>query len=182
MKIIFIVASFGCEEIAGAIAAIKNISQNLFDQKPSQILVVDNAGFADAEEQADYIYLSGDNTCFDFSAWDVGIKYLDANVMLDSNDVVILINDTIHRRAYAESGQRFYEEYEFSTGIPNDDVWAAGFVDDFPKSTNLFGFDISSWIRSNLVVLNVRALKTLGSLALDYPDNEIFHKSFNERF
>jgi hypothetical protein len=147
-------------------------------------IVVDNSLSNKTEVSfSKYAYISGDNTNFEFSGWQSGIDFIMKNYSPSSNDVCILVNDTVHQRNYAIGGDRYFDTFVIrrsSSVWP--ERWAAGYVDDFPTEASIFGFPVKKWIRSNLIAFNWSCVDLITPLVVPCEENSLFADDISQGF
>lgn len=130
-----------------------------------------------------YILLSGDNRNMEFSGWQRGINFIKKEYKPSNHDVIVLINDTVHRRNYTIGGDRYYDKYiiqKDSNEWPS--YWAAGYLDDFPHAAKICEIDFTTWIRSNLLAFNWACTDLLYPLVFPSKEKELFCENINEGF
>jgi len=175
---------YGDEHVGGMLnVAQLFVGKNFPSAKKHQLLIVDNklAGQYQAKRFG-ALYINGDNSQQEFSGWQRGVDYLAANFNLIEDDVIVFLNDTVHRRNYAVGGDRYFENYLIINDGSAPNVGAAGYLDDFPKEVCVNGLKFSTWIRSNLFAMNWATVKIVTPLAFPFPVNEIFDNTNPHRF
>lgn len=145
------------------------------------IVVIDNSIEKDLEIKynSNYHFISGDDSSYEFSGWDKGIKYIERYFSPQEKDAFILVNDTFHRN-YGEEYLNYFYEKEIIDCIENDKIY--GYIDGYPKPIQIFGLTIQTWIRTSLIILNYKTLKELSPLAIPYSNEELFSEDYKEFF
>ena len=125
-----------------------------------EIIVIDNALDRGYKERLDHgiTLIGGDNTAWEFSAWDRGIDFLGSR--LDDYDFIHLATSAF---------QQLYVGYlgRFDTDILRLVMGrsvAVGHIDFHNDAVVLFGRAVQSWLRSSFVFLPPVELRLLGSL------------------
>ena len=182
-KVFVVALCFGDEHIAGMLDVAQTFVGNNFPNIETQLLVVDNQLEAPHEvDRFGGVYLNGDNSQQEFSGWQRGIDYLTSRFKLSNTDAVVFLNDTVHRRNYAVGGDRYFETYRIEHDGAAPQVWAAGYLDDFPAETSIHGLKFSTWIRSNLFAMNWPAVQLVSPLVFPCSWDEVFDDTHTDRF
>jgi hypothetical protein len=127
---------------------------------PVATCVVDNrSGLPPAvAESPDLSTIAGDNSEREFSGYDTGVRHLRDRGT--SPDLWLLANDRFD--AY---GLEYLELLtDRSLDVAASLHCALGHVDQWPRPVHLLGFDVSTWARSNLLVIPERSLRSMGSV------------------
>ncbi|MEP2944634.1 MAG: hypothetical protein ABJN11_10470 [Lentilitoribacter sp.] len=128
-----------------------------------------------AQENNNYHRISGNNTCFEFSGWDAGFKYIKQTFDFQCNDLIVYANDTLHRRSYANGGNKFLDIFDFPIVEGKDlSEVAIGFLDDFPKDVTLMGMTQHQWIRSNIFMISSDVATQLHPLVFPLEKEYVF--------
>ena len=134
-------------------------------------VVVDNAldGQVAVELEHQIHRVSGDNTMHEFSGWDLAITWLERRYAPAPASIVVLANDTVIRT----------DKHDRVRDLPADRVAAAsrgalvGWIDEYPRSVELFGLAIRQLIDTSLVLTEWRTLAALRPLARP-PAEDVF--------
>jgi hypothetical protein len=181
---VFVIAlCFGEEHIAGMLDVVDKFVGGNFPDTDRQLLVVNNQEEHPLEVyRYGGTYINGDNNQHEFSGWQRGISYLARNFFPSATDAVVFLNDTVHRRSYTAGGDRYFEAYQIDHDGPPPAIWAAGYLDDFPKEVSINGLKFSNWIRSNLFAMNWRAVQLVSPLVFPCSWDEVFDNSNTDQF
>lgn len=122
-----------------------------YDNSEIIMLVIDNSkvekkSFKSSPDKLEYTYIKGEDSAFDFSAWDIGLEYLKTKFQLNENDVIIFLNDSFNK-SYGKGYLKLFKPHLDLAQLRDNEI--VGYVDDFPKSAEIKGFKFDSWIRSN---------------------------------
>jgi hypothetical protein len=129
------------------------------------------------ELEHDIHRVSGDNTMHEFSGWDLAITWLEQRYAPAPASIVVLANDTIVRA----------DKHDRVRDMPADRVAAAsrgalvGWIDEYPRSVELFGLAIRQWIDTSLVLAEWRTLAALRPLARP-PADDVFADDWHAIF
>lgn len=160
---------------------LKEFIQQKFGNVEQIILVIDNSIENDLEIKynKNYHFLSGDDSSYEFSGWDKGIKYIERYFEPKEKDAFILANDTFHRNYGDEYLNYFYNKVIIDC-INNNKIY--GYIDGYPQPIQIFGLTIQHWIRTSLIILNYKTLKELSPLAIPFSNEELFSENYEEFF
>ena len=143
-----------------------------------RILVVDNADEGDWEHEFTdrVIHLGGDNSCWEFSAFDRGLGYARSHPFRE--DLYLFVTD-----AYMAYGN------EFLKLIGRDALAAAvgwgaciGWVDAYPEAVEFYGREYREWVRSSFVFVPSDFVKEIEPLAYPIALEEVFGGTPDEIF
>jgi hypothetical protein len=127
---------------------------------PIAVCVVDNrAGIPPIAAQISGLSaIAGHNSEREFSGYDAGIRHIRG--CDESPDLWLLTNDRFD--AYGLDDLELVNEktLEVAASVP----CSLGHVDHWPAPVDLLGFDVSSWARSNMIIIPERSLRSTGSL------------------
>lgn len=181
---VFVIAlCFGEHHIKGMLDVASIFVGNNFPSVRTHLLVVDNQLETPHESNRfGGVYINGNNSQLEFSGWQRGINYLTDHFNPLNTDVVVFLNDTVHRRDYAVGGKRYFEAYLIDYEGPLPQFWSAGYCDDFPTETSINGLKFSSWIRSNLFAMNWPAVQIVNPLVFPCSFQEVFDLTPSDRF
>lgn len=175
---------YGEEHVDGMLEVANQFVKKNFPHGKLKFIVVNNKL---QEEGVTHkyggVYIKGDNSQHEFSGWQSGIEFINKNLYPSNRDVVVFVNDTVHRRSYTLGGDRYFDNYligEKNETFP--DLWAAGYLDDFPAEVSIKGHRFSTWIRSNLFAINWAALQLVLPLVFTQDKNEVLFGSEKEGF
>lgn len=182
-KVFVIALCLGDEHIAGMLDVAQTFVGNNFPNVETQLLVVDNQlEFTHESHRFGGVYINGDNSQQEFSGWQRGIDYLTSRFKPSNTDAVVFLNDTVHRRNYAVGGDRYFEAYRIDDVGPTPQVWAAGYLDDFPAEASIHGLKFSTWIRSNLFAMNWTAVQLVSPMVFPCSWDQVFDDTQSDRF
>ena len=139
-------------------------------------IVVDNAFTAGAAARDEgVLVIPGVNTYHEFSGWQAGLDHIERAFAPRPSDIVLLINDTVHRRNYSIGGDRYYEQYRLGGDLDSlPPTWAAGYLDDFPRPVSILGIEFTSWIRSNFLVFTHDCVQYIQPLVIPLDEAQVF--------
>jgi hypothetical protein len=182
-KVYVIALCYGDEHLNGMLDVAETFVKNNFPNVETHLLVVDNK-LTRPEEPNRYggLCIYGDNSQQEFSGWQRGIEYLASHFKPSNTDAVVFLNDTVHRRNYAVGGDRYFEAYRIDQDGPAPQVWAAGYLDDFPAEASIHGLKFTTWIRSNLFAMNWPAVQLITPLVFPCSISEVFDSTDSNRF
>jgi hypothetical protein len=136
----------------------------------TELVVVDNALPGDWAHRisGSLVHIGGDNTHWEFSAFDRGLRWLEREG--HRADVYALATDAL--LAY---GDDFLE-------LVDDAVVEAchrhsaciGWIDSFVERCEVLGYSYESWLRSSLLFLPASELSTVRPLAFEIRDSDLF--------
>ena len=121
--------------------------------------------------------IGGDNTYWEFSGWRKGLTFLDETGI--EADVILFVNDSFLNRSKLGYDINYYK-FRINTfslfGIKNE---ALGKVEYHDELETFLGYDVSSWIRSNIFAVPKNVVDKL-----DFPfiDNKTIDKIFPQKF
>jgi hypothetical protein len=104
-------------------------------------------------------YISGDNSCWEFSGWDAGMKYAQQQGIKSS--AILFIND-----AWMAYGWNFLKEIDLRQaieGLKLRDV-LIGHIDTKGYQLKIDDFDVTNWICTNAFLMNENIYLSLGRL------------------
>lgn len=175
---------FGTENVSGMIDVADKFCKKNFPGSDVVNLVVDNSLDTEVcENFPEYRYISGDNNNMEFSGWQHGINFIKKHYHPSHQDVCILVNDTVHRRNYAVGGDRYFDYFclpQLSAVRPQ--YWAAGYLDDFPSETSIYGLRVKTWIRSNFIVFNFGCFDFINPLVFPFSEEFLFCTNVSDGF
>lgn len=125
-----------------------NLSNKI--SKNATIIVVNNNQISNIiENNNKFDLLIGDNSSWEFSAWDQGIQYIEKKYKIKNDDVIIFANDTFcqHRHfSYLDKvifAKNFKKLYQYSDIVVGD-------VDSFGESFSILSKVGNKWISTYL--------------------------------
>ena len=133
---------------------------------PMAVCVVDNrTGILPVAPQIPGLAtIAGQNAEREFSGYEAGVRHIRSSGL--SPDLWLLANDRFDAYGLDQLSLLSDDSFGVAAWLP----CALGRVDRWPAPVYLLGFDVSSWARSNLLVVPDRALQSLGSLvSVDAP-------------
>ena len=179
--IIVLYLVYGEEHASEGLEVLNKIAKRMFPGSSIRVVIIDNALPADYQkEKSGNIVIGGENSMFEFSGWDRGVRYMLKNMGAGDSTLVFFANDTFHRRAYKDGGD-FLDVFDRAI-VENRDFMnsAIGYLDDFPKNVVLNGIVYNSWIRSNIFILPANLVKKLYPLSYHIDPSEIFSSNADE--
>lgn len=167
---------FGQQHVQGMLAVADHFCQGNLPGIEVRHIVVDNALAAGpASESVGFTVVPGLNTYHEFSGWQQGLDYIDRMFEPSASDIVLLINDTVHRRRYSVGGDRYFENYRLGRDVESlPPTWAAGYLDDFPRPASILGIEFTSWIRSNFLVFTHDCVQYIRPLVVPLDERRVF--------
>jgi len=103
--------------------------------------------------------IGGDNSFWEFSGWKKGLEFLhDKHI---KPDIIIFANDAFLN--YAKKGKdfKYYRSRISSITLNRLNNSVLGHIDSRKESQTLLGYDVSSWIRTNMFVMPYRIIEQL---------------------
>lgn len=183
-RIIILFLAYGDSHILSGLRKVSLIANSMFpDSEIHVVLIQNNLNCFLARENycmfnnfKSFNCIYGDNTLFEFSGWDHGFNYVKDKFNPSSHDLILYVNDTFHRRNYKDGGSSFLEFFnaDIIEGL-EDQEFALGYLDDFPRPVKLFNIEYSSWIRSNIFILSYSIAKRIHPLQFPLSKNLIFN-------
>ncbi len=121
--------------------------------------------------------VGGDNSSHEFSGWQRGISVLAS--LPCHYDLLLIINDM-----FLKPGPSFLQDYAtpalLEKSVAENKI--IGRIDSTSQDYRLFGFDVSSWICTNCVLIPKQAVDALGDFALIKDKiHQIFPHSYDPR-
>ncbi|MCS7092176.1 MAG: hypothetical protein NZM26_02395 [Patescibacteria group bacterium] len=181
-RIFVLFVQFGDQHRTSGIARIKKFLADLGLKKtPLIILVIDNS----IEKSTEIVFgphehfISGDDSTYEFSGWDKGIKYIERHFCIRHDDLIILANDTFHRNYGDDYLQLFLKKQILLCRSEN---FLYGYKDAYPKPVSLFGLTVSSWLRSSFLICSYATLNMLRPLAIPFANDILFSKNYKQFF
>jgi hypothetical protein len=163
------------------IAKLIKLTDAFFPKSKRRLCVVDNAltGNLEMSLGPDRDFISGDNSCRDFSGYDKGIQWLKQAFPEPQNTIWIFANDTFHRDLGVPT-LRYFQKEIVKLGIHRKAF--VGYADQYPREIELFGLGLNKWIRTHFFFLDSEALSKVLPLTIPLEDKEIFGGDRTHRF
>ncbi len=160
MRIVTLLARHGAAKYADALRDIRTLCAQQVPEAAHETVVIDNALNEGHEERiaADTTLIGGDNSAWEFSAWDRGIQSLGSR--LDGYDFIHLATSAF-RQLYVRYLDRFDGDM---LSLVRGRAAAIGHVDFYNEPVVLFGRVVQAWLRSSFVFLPPAELRLIGSL------------------
>lgn len=123
-------------------------------------------------------FISGDNSCWEFSGWDAGMKYAQQKEI--ESDAILFIND-----AWMAYGWNFLNEIKLEIAVERlkrKDM-LIGHIDTKGYPLRILDFDVSTWMCTNSFLTNENVYLKLGSLVsygMNDP-NKLFKNPFDAK-
>lgn len=120
---------------------------SIFNNTHFHLLFVDNSGklIPENEQATNVQWLKGSNTAGEFSAWDEGYALLTDNGIMDSNDIVLFMNDTFcHHRFFT-----FYDRVLYRKAVKH--CTSKGIYGELNSTGTTFAINqlpLTAWISS----------------------------------
>ncbi len=135
-----------------------------------EVAIVDNGQAGDwAHEVADGVFhLGGDNTAWEFSAFDKGLRFLGGGGR--RIDAWILATDAL--LAYGDDYLRLLDQAALDWCLTSGSC--VGWIDSFYEDSVVCGLEYRCWLRSSLLVLPPHAAEHLNPLAYPLDDQALF--------
>jgi hypothetical protein len=180
VEVFLVLAEFGQTREQPSLELLLPTLRCLFPDAIVRGAVVDNSLTGDAEEAIGdgLARLSGDNTLHEFSGWDRGIAWLEQRRAPSPDSIFVLANDTVVRE----------DKRDRVRGLPVDRAAEAargslvGWVDEYPRTVNLFGHGLRQWVDTSLVLTTRRTLTALAPLARPVADDVVFDDDWRRVF
>jgi hypothetical protein len=160
MRIVTLLARHGATRYPAALRDIQVLFAHQIPEAAHETVVIDNALTRDHHERiaTGITLIGGDNSAWEFSAWDCGIQSLGAR--LDGYDFIHLATSAF-RQLYVRYLDRFDADM---LGLVRGRAAATGHVDFYNEPVTLFGRTAQAWLRSSFVFLPPAELRLIGSL------------------
>ena len=160
MRVAILFARHGATKYPGAELRLKQIYDSQLAGVETFTLIVDNALEPDFSEQIDSAtaLIGGDNSSWEFSAWDKGIDFFGATLW--SYDLVHLVTSAFDS-LYTSYLDLFSER--MLAGIASRPV-CLGHIDFYNEPVQVLSFRSQHWIRSSFLFSPPTELKIMGSL------------------
>jgi hypothetical protein len=160
LRIGVIFARHGHERYPDALPKLDDFYRHQLPNAVRTTIVVDNALPRSAIQllDSDTLLIGGDNSHWEFSAWDRGLAHLDRmRVSVDLVHFVTSAFDTL----YTEFITRFDEALLCAAAAADA---AVGHIDHYNEPTRIFGHDNQHWIRSSFFFLTPPGVHALHSM------------------
>jgi hypothetical protein len=169
LRIVTLLARYGTDKYPDALRNIEDLFARQLPGVAHEIVAIDNALGHEHSEivNSRLTLLGGDNSAWEFSAWDRGIQWLGGR--LDSFDFIHLATSAF-QQLYVRYLRRFDERM---LRVVSGRAVATGHIDYYNEPIMLFGRVMQSWLRSSFVFIPPTELRILGGLA-SVTDRNIF--------
>jgi glycosyltransferase involved in cell wall biosynthesis len=137
---------------------------------PYQVLVIDNARPGDWEHPVSsrVTHVGGDNTGWEFSAFDKGLALLDG--LPEKPDAIVLCTDAFS--AYGDDFLGLVDANLVRQALALEAC--VGWVDAWPERADLFGQEDRAWLRTSLLIAPTHLLDSVRPLCAPIDDETIF--------
>jgi hypothetical protein len=165
-RVLTLMARHGTAKYPDALAAIDAVFRRRMPAARRRTVVIDNAlpeGHV-ASGPGDLTVIGGDNAAWEFSAWERGLRFADAD--LDGYDLVHLATSAFDT-LYTGYLKRFDDA--LLAEIARHRI-ACGHIDHYDRPVALLGQESQHWIRSSFLLLPPAELRRLGSPVSIGPD------------
>jgi len=159
-RVLTLLARHGTEKYRDTLPNLRTLFAQQMPEFRHDVVVIDNALGPDHTERLGpgVELIGGDNTAWEFSAWDRGVAHLGPR--LDEFDFVHLATSAF-RELYTSYLGRFDGDM---LGLVAGRAAAVGHIDYFNAPVAFAGRHVQSWLRSSFVLLPPAELRLLGSL------------------
>ncbi len=159
-RVLSLLARHGTAKYRDSLPDIRALFAQQMPEFGHEAVVIDNALDRDHGERLGpgVTLIGGDNTAWEFSAWDCGIAHLGPR--LDEFDWVHLATSAF-RQLYTRYLDRFDADM---LGLLTGRAAAVGHIDHFNEPVAFAGRSLQSWLRSSFVLLPPAELRLLGPL------------------
>jgi hypothetical protein len=160
LRVLTLLARYGTAKYPAAEERLEDLLHCMLPGAERRTVIIDNAlpDGTEARGSGRRTLIAGDNTSWEFSAWDRGIEF--AGDDLDRFDFIHFATDAFEQ-FNAEFPSRFdtrmLEALRFGP-------CAAGHIDFYNEPAELFGRTVQSWIRSSFFFVRPREVRALGSM------------------
>jgi len=181
-EIIILFLTYKSKSEEDGVNQLKSIAARMFPLAKVTFITIDNAIITDSyfEEMRSSIRISGDNSQYEFSGWDCGISFINKELKISNNTMILFANDTFYRRNYKD-GTNFLDIFDAPIlEGKNISTSAVGYLDDFPKNVRINGIVYKSWIRSNIFILPISVVSAIYPLSIEFPLSEVFSDSIDK--
>lgn len=184
-RIFILFLCFGDDHLISGFRKIFDISRRMFTSAEINAVVIQNnvntkldLGFIQGFDLSSIEYIYGDNSCHEFSGWDVGFNFLKNKFKLEEKDLIVFANDTFHRRMYTDGGSDYLNFFNAQLLHKiNSNKFAIGYLDDFPNTVSLLDISYKCWIRSNIFMLSYLVAEQVHPLKFPLNRNLIFNEN-----
>ncbi|OBU27812.1 hypothetical protein C0Z01_08500 [Photobacterium kishitanii] len=142
--------------------------------KDAIVVVVNNNPNSNLiEKNNDFDLLVGENSAWEFSAWDQGIQYIEKKYKIKDSDVIIFANDTFCQHRYFGTLDKMIFAKNLKKLYQKDNI-VVGDVDSFGESFSILSKFGNKWISTYLFGMRYSTMKKcLPFSSLSYIENEI---------
>jgi len=143
---------------------------NRFEEWEPHVVVVDNDREGDWEHSVSerLTHVGGDNTHWEFSAFDRGIGW--ARERLDEPELWVLATDAC--LAYGEEYLELVTPAVAQLAV--GEAACVGWIDSFGETCSILGLEYEAWLRTSFLFVPDPVVRRFEPLALDLPTEEIF--------
>ncbi len=150
--------------------SLKNLHRLLAGLEGFQITLVQIDNFAEEktviQNKPNVFDIGGDNSNREFSGWQRGLKFLESADI--ESDILLFVNDSFLNRAQKGYGLDYYKSKINTISLSElSENEVLGKVDIHDQVETFDGYDVSSWIRSNIFVIPKTVIKKLGFTCID---------------
>jgi glycosyltransferase involved in cell wall biosynthesis len=150
--------------------SLKNLHELLAGLEGFQITFVQIDNLAEEktviQNKPNVFDIGGDNSNREFSGWQRGLKFLESADI--ESDILLFVNDSFLNRAPKGYGLDYYKSKINTISLSElSENEVLGKVDFHDQVETFDGYDVSSWIRSNIFVIPKTVIKKLGFPCID---------------
>ncbi len=144
----------------------------------TRYVVVDNAlpGSWSHSVNERIVHVGGDNTAWEFSAFDIGIQWLQSQPV--EPDLFLFSTDAL--LAYGERFLGLVDNRVFDVALEQEAC--VGWMDSFMEQCHILDYSYTTWIRTSLLIVPRAVLTVAAPMAWPLDDQEIFGASGRQPF
>lgn len=175
MKILVLFVQYGQNKYPDALKNIEHLLKDICTE--CTFVVIDNSIETNYEEIIDGIhYINGDNTCWEFSAWDSALGRLENNIK--SFDLICFATSALFAQDTTHLQFLSYDVLEAAI-LRNAIV---GKIDITQENMALSSVHFNRWMRTSLFFMPPKVVHELGTLTTLYSEECFFSNDFRNPF